>query len=427
MTLKRALGLGALALTAYIGLPYVLVQVLGLGLVRQGSWGKYALALTFDDGPDPATTPHVLEALSAAEAKATFFVLTEQAKAYPDLLQRMAEQGHQVELHATRHTHAWVTPPWAAYAEPLRGKAALARLGVTVRYHRPPHGAYTLATMLGQRAAGLMGAHWDIETHDWHPQYTPQRVTRRVLRYAHPGAVVVLHDAGPGAANTVAALPGLLGELRRRGYALVRLDELEGAVPLALRGQQGLARRLSMLTDRAFDAVGHARPIMGRADAFFRLGLIAMPLTVTLNTGKVLLKGQQVLDIHVNSPQMVDYGIKKGLRRARAWDLPLLAEEFQRRPEWQKAAYITTIGGFSSILSLLGFETHEVPPAMQRRLGLWGQILKWAYGSSAQPPEIKLSVIAAQDFVARYAGKGQPQSDGGPLEWDGMMDDEVLA
>lgn len=411
--LKRATGFAALGAGLYIGLPYLLVQLLGLGLVRQGSWGKYALSLTFDDGPDPATTPQILDALAQAGVKATFFVLTDKAAAHPELLRRMVAEGHEVELHATRHSHAWTTLPHLAYAEAGRGKAALEQLGITVKYHRPPHGAYTLATILGQRKAGLRGAHWDIEAHDWHPDYTPSKVIHRVLRHSHPGAVVVMHDAGVGAKNSVPALPELLAQLGRRGYQLVRLDELDGATPL---NKHNLGRRLSMLVDSAFDRVGKVTPIMGRADSFFRLGLIQMPLTVTLQDGTVLPKGQTVLDIHVNSPQMVDYGLKNGLRRARIWDLPLLAQEIQQRPEWQEAGYITTIGGFSGILSLLGFETHDIPAAMQRRLSLWGLFLKWAYGSRAVPPEVKLSVISTPDFVARYLGKGQNVADGGPIE-----------
>ena len=68
------LGLGAAGL-AYLGLPYLLVQVVGLGLAREGTRRHYDLALTFDDGPDPLTTPAVLDALKAAGAHATFFVV----------------------------------------------------------------------------------------------------------------------------------------------------------------------------------------------------------------------------------------------------------------------------------------------------------------------------------------------------------------
>ncbi|GGJ86570.1 polysaccharide deacetylase family protein [Deinococcus aquiradiocola] len=226
-----------LALGAYIGVPYLLVQWRNLGLVRHGHGGTRTLALTFDDGPDPASTPAVLDALKAAGVHATFFVLTPAAHAHPDLTARILAEGHQLELHAVTHRHAWTRRPWRAYLDPLRGAAQLAALtGRRPRYHRPPHGAYTLATLLGQRRARLRGAHWSVEAHDWHPDFTPQDVHDRVLAQATPGAVIVMHDAGPGARNTVPALPGLLAALQAAGYALHTLDTLPGLRPLGLRG-----------------------------------------------------------------------------------------------------------------------------------------------------------------------------------------------
>ncbi|ULH14438.1 hypothetical protein MF271_10360 [Deinococcus sp. KNUC1210] len=98
--------------------------------------------------------------------------------------------------------------------------------GSRPRFHRPPHGAYTLSTVLAQRHAGLKGAHWSIEAHDWHPDFTPRQVQQRVMTQLRPGAIIVMHDAGQGAANCVAALPGLLEALRGQGYELKRLDAL---------------------------------------------------------------------------------------------------------------------------------------------------------------------------------------------------------
>src|SRR5207248_657457 len=101
--------------------------------------------------------------------------------------------------------------------------------GVRPRYCRPPHGSYTLATPPALRALGLTPVHWSIEAHDWRPGFTPERVRERVLAAMEPGAVVVMHDAGRGAGNAVAALPGLLDALRSRGYKPVPLGKLTGA------------------------------------------------------------------------------------------------------------------------------------------------------------------------------------------------------
>ncbi|MDO4247135.1 MAG: polysaccharide deacetylase family protein, partial [Deinococcus sp.] len=163
--MKRGLKRGVLgALALYIGLPYLLVQVGNLGLVHEGKRARREVALTFDDGPDPTTTPAVLDALREAGMQATFFVIAGQARAYPDLIGRMLAEGHQVEAHAEKHVHAWIRTPWGAALDPLRAvRGVEAVTGQRVKFHRPPHGAYTLATLLGQRLAGVRGAHWSME------------------------------------------------------------------------------------------------------------------------------------------------------------------------------------------------------------------------------------------------------------------------
>ena len=226
-----------LGVALYVVLPYLLVQRLGLGLIREGKQRRRELTLTFDDGPDPASTPAVLDVLAAAGARATFFVTLPNAQAHPELVGRMLTEGHEVAPHAVLHRHAWIRTPWGAALEPLRAARQLQELtGQPVRLYRPPHGAYTLATLLGVRWAGLVGAHWSAEGRDWHPASTPESMVRHVIARVHPGAVVVLHDAGPGARNTVPALLELLRSLGERGYGLVTLSELEGAVPLDWKG-----------------------------------------------------------------------------------------------------------------------------------------------------------------------------------------------
>ncbi|WP_164473428.1 polysaccharide deacetylase family protein [Deinococcus psychrotolerans] len=404
---------GAAGLTAYYGLPYLLVQVVGLGLVREGSRSHYDLALTFDDGPDPSTTPAVLNALAAVGARATFFVVVDKAEAHPDLIARMLSAGHQVELHAVKHRHTWLRSPWGALLEPRRGAARLSKvLGRPVRYHRPPHGAYTLATVLGQRWAGLTGAHWSVESRDWHPDFSAQAVRERVLSRSRPGAVTVMHDAGPGAAKTVAALPVLLSELQARGYAFHPLATLPGLAPL---GRAGLLRRISGITDLIFDRLSHIEPVTQRADNAFRVGVTRLPFgPITLKTGQVIEKGAKVLDLHVRSDHMVDFGVKRGMRRATAWDLPWLADEITRRPDWKDAQGIYTLGTLTSLAAMFGFETYDLPSAEAQRLTRWANWLRRAYGTQKEANSARLSIIGMDAFLARYLGKGKDQAEGGP-------------
>ncbi|UBV43725.1 polysaccharide deacetylase family protein [Deinococcus taeanensis] len=218
-------------LGTYIGLPYLLSQRGGLGLIRSGR-GARQVALTFDDGPDPATTPAVLDALRAAGVHAAFFVLPEQAERHPALLRQLLDEGHEVHPHGNLHRHAWFLTPWRAFRDPGDAARRIARLtGRRATRQRPPHGGYTLATLLGQRATGLTGVHWTVEARDWAPDATPQGVRSAVRQQVHPGAIIVLHDAGPGGRTTPTALPGILRDLLEQGYDVVPLQELQGARP----------------------------------------------------------------------------------------------------------------------------------------------------------------------------------------------------
>ncbi len=398
----RGLILGALGAAAvYLGLPYLLVQRLGLSLIREGRQTRRELALTFDDGPDPATTPAVLDALAAAGARATFFLLLPGAQACPELIRRMQAEGHELAPHAIRHRHAWIRSPWSAYLEPGRAARQLAALtGQYVRLYRPPHGAYSLATLLGLRRARLTGASWNVEGRDWHPDSSPESTAQHVLAHVHPGAVVVLHDAGLGARNTVPALPGLLYGLKARGYRLVPLSELDRAAPL---GARGLPRRLAGLLDDLFDRVGGVRRVAGRRDTLFRVGRVGFPLPdVTLEGGIRLAHGAATLEFHVNNPLLVDLGVRPSLRQARQ-DLRLLARDILADPEWRAAEAVFCISALGPLLEAVGFDTRPVPPTSRRRLSLWARVLRRAYGTAVKhEPEPVLSVLSMERFLERY-------------------------
>jgi len=395
------LGWGALAGTLYVLLPYLLVQRLGLGLIREGRQARRELALTFDDGPDPATTPAVLDALASVEARATFFVLLPLARAHPELLARLLQEGHEVYPHAVRHRHAWIRTPWSAALEPVRAARELAALtGQPVTRYRPPHGAYSLATLLGMRRAGVTGVHWSVEGGDWHRSATPEETVRHVLSQVYPGAVVVLHDAGVGARTTVPALPALLRGLNERGYRPVPLSELDGAAPLTVRG---VPRRLVGLLDDLFDRVGGVRRVGGRRDTIFRAGEVAFPLPdAGLRDGLKLAHGARATEFHVNNPLMVDLGVRQALRQARQ-DLRLLAQGLQALPEDRRPEAVFCISALRPLLEALGFESLPVPIAARRRLSLWATVLRRAYGTPVpRAPQPVLSVLSLRAFLEKY-------------------------
>lgn len=195
-------------------------------VVTRGPASSGAVALTFDDGPDPDSTPRILAALAEAEARATFFVVVERALAHPDLVRAMADASHQVEVHGWDHS-PWLTirGPRAVGAELLRARDALAELiGRRPTRYRPPYGAVSPRLYAGVDRAGLDTIWCSIRTLDgvgMDPDVLRQRVQR-----AGAGDIVLLHEGTRGAPE---ALPRILSDLRERGLRAVTVDELLAA------------------------------------------------------------------------------------------------------------------------------------------------------------------------------------------------------
>jgi peptidoglycan/xylan/chitin deacetylase (PgdA/CDA1 family) len=394
--------------TVYLFLPALAVQFANTGLLREGRRKRRELALTFDDGPDPVTTPAVLDALRAVGARATFFVIAGRAEAHPGLIARMLAEGHEVAAHAEKHVHAWIRTPWGGTLDVVRAVRRVGRVtGQPVRYHRPPHGAYTLSTVLGQRAAGVQGVHWSVEGQDWRADLTPEEVRERLLRRTGPGSIVVLHDAGPGATNTVPMLPGLLQELKSRGYTFRTVSGLEGATPV---DGVALRRRAFIALDSVFDRVGKIQPTAGRADNLFRTGAAAFPLEgITLADGTSVPRGAPCAEFHVNNPLMVDLGISRPSIRQAQRDYRLVAEDLVRRPDLRGAQYVFCLSAVSPLMAVMGFETHDLPPANARRLRLWARVMRWGYSGAPKVAEPRLSILSRAAFLAQY-GDGVPGS-----------------
>ena len=172
------------------------------------------LNLTFDDGPDPQGTPRVLDALAAAEARATFFVLGTRAAAHPELIERILAEGHAVGLHGHEHLRHSELSRAAGEADTDRALAVLGELGVQPSRWRTPWGVEAEWTreVAAQRGLGLV--HWDADTHDWRGDRAPAMLAA-VGPLLRDGAIVLAHDGlGPGAlredCEETAALVGSL-------------------------------------------------------------------------------------------------------------------------------------------------------------------------------------------------------------------------
>jgi peptidoglycan/xylan/chitin deacetylase (PgdA/CDA1 family) len=179
--------------------------------------GVDSLALTFDDGPDPEITPHVLDALAAHEAKATFFLLQEPAEKYPDLVARMLREGHAVGVHGRAHDQQATRRASSIAADLAVAQTAIAALcdGRVPSLYRPPYGFKSLSVLRAAARRRLRVVLWSVDSRDY-LLTDPKAIARRVGCLLRPGAIVLMHD-GPGRTATADALPRILEEIARRG------------------------------------------------------------------------------------------------------------------------------------------------------------------------------------------------------------------
>ena len=221
-----AAGAGVLAWTAYTcGAQCVLPAVAW----RRGPSGGRRVALTFDDGPDPAATPQLLRLLAARDLRATFFLIGGRAARHPEVVRAIADAGHEIGNHTWRHRNAWLLSPRAAAREVAEGARILADiLGRPPRLFRPPWGIVNVATLATARRLGLTTVLWSIQHEGLRPR-APAAQVRHVAERLHDGAIIDLHDAPglPGASERLlATMPGLLDALDAGGYAPVPVGEL---------------------------------------------------------------------------------------------------------------------------------------------------------------------------------------------------------
>lgn len=193
------------------------------------------IALTFDDGP-AASTEAVLDALSAEDAHATFFIIGGFVAGRESTLRRARAAGHDLGVHGFDHLNALAVREPETLSHELSSCAdEIERvLGERPQLVRPPYGGDTGRTA---RAAARVGLGpvvlWTILCFDWEDDARAESIVERVLAEAHPGAIVCLHDGdrkdpASGRAATVAALPGIVRGLRADGYELVTVSELLG-------------------------------------------------------------------------------------------------------------------------------------------------------------------------------------------------------
>ncbi|MEV7015891.1 polysaccharide deacetylase family protein [Streptomyces sp. NPDC093991] len=187
------------------------------------------IALTFDDGPDPASTPRFLDTLDGLGVRATFFVLGDGVVRHPAVVRETVRRGHEVAVHGWGHDRPWLP---ARDARSLRRavEAVWDVTGLTPLWYRPPYGILTSGRWAAARAAGLRPVLWTAWGRDWTASATPASVRAAVETDLRGGGTVLLHDtdrtAAPGCWRaTLGALPDLVAGCRAAGLTVGPLAE----------------------------------------------------------------------------------------------------------------------------------------------------------------------------------------------------------
>jgi peptidoglycan/xylan/chitin deacetylase (PgdA/CDA1 family) len=227
------LSLSGLALTgAYWGVGLAGTnlgrRVSGARLLARVPTREGTVALTFDDGPDPAFTQRFIDALG--ETSCTFFVLGERARQWPVLVRRLVGAGHELGCHGYRHDRLSRLSPRATIEHLRLGRRAITdAAGVAPSFYRPPYGIFNLAAWVEAARLGMRRTLWSASSGDWKASATSASITERTLAAAQPGAIILMHDAGgwpDRPFGTLQALPDILAGLREKGLKAVSLSQL---------------------------------------------------------------------------------------------------------------------------------------------------------------------------------------------------------
>lgn len=189
--------------------------------------GGDEVALTFDDGPDPAWTPKVLAKLADFGVHATFCVIGKEAKAHPDLIRDIVDAGHTLCNHSWKHDLDLGKKSAAKIRDDLlRTNEAIheAVPEVPIGYYRQPGGNWNERIVAASLDLGMVPVHWTVDPSDWDKSVKAAGIEKEVCRATTAGSIVLMHDGGGDRSRTFSALNPILTDLTAR-FTLIPLPQ----------------------------------------------------------------------------------------------------------------------------------------------------------------------------------------------------------
>ncbi len=203
-----------------------------LPVISRGVSGKKAVAITFDDGPDPLTTPRLLNLLSERRIKATFFVTGEKAAAHPELVEDLVQHGHLVGNHSYRHSYRILFKTGSVIAEDIEAaQTVLKDLGIRPLAFRPPAGIISPGLRSALLKTGMYLVNFSCRPLDGGNRRL-NKMAQRILNRVRPDDIILLHDSRTPDEGLIAVwlneIENLLAGIETKGLAVLPLSELIG-------------------------------------------------------------------------------------------------------------------------------------------------------------------------------------------------------
>ena len=210
-----------------IRLPQLLTRCFSGALWRLPE-DEMKVVLTFDDGPIPEVTPWVLDLLKKEKIKACFFCVGENVERYPDVYQRILDEGHQTGNHTFNHLQGLKTSN-GVFFNNIEKAAGY----IHSNLFRPPHG-WMRKSQFNELRKYYQVVMWDIISGDYRQDLTPEIVAQNVLDFVRPGSIITFHDSIKALGNLTHALPLVIEKLKESGYQFVRLPQASKQVKIAI-------------------------------------------------------------------------------------------------------------------------------------------------------------------------------------------------
>lgn len=203
-----------------------------LPIISSGSSEKPAVALTFDDGPDPESTPALLDILSAHHVAVTFFVTGKKASRYPELIRQIVQGGHTVGNHTYTHDHLILFKRSKVLLGEIKAtQEVLHALGIVSYVFRPPVGITNPKLGRVLQKPNLYAVNFNCRGYDYGNRRI-SNLSRNILRKVGPNDIVLLHDIPPAEGNKrqkwLDEIERLIDGLNRKGLVILPLAELIG-------------------------------------------------------------------------------------------------------------------------------------------------------------------------------------------------------